>query len=193
MEIDSFEDLRKLTQVFTDLSDEQWSSFSKFCHRRVIKKGEYFLKHGDPCQLVAFISAGLVRTYYSDKEGRESIKRFSIEGDFIGPLTSLLLNIPSLINIQAIEDTVLYEFSYSHLTNLYGTDIKWESLGRQITERISIERELREYELLTLSAAERLTKIESKAPKWLPRVSKGFLASYLGISPISLSRLYRGK
>jgi len=185
------QDLRLLTQGFTDLSDAQWESFAKICKIRKLKKGDFFIKQEDPCGRVGFVSEGLLRTFYSDQNGKESTRSFGGKGKFVGPLTSLILKIPSLASTQAIEDSVMYEFSYKALTDLYKSDIKWESLGRQISEKISVERELREYELLTLTAGERLLKLEIEAPDWFSKVTKSLIASYLGISPISLSRLYR--
>ena len=125
-------------------------------------------------------------TYKSDKK---VTFWFGKEGDAIFPLQTLYNNQAGYENIELLEDSVLYELSVDKLHDLYLVDIHIANWGRKFAEKELLKTEERLIPLLFTTASERYRKLLRDNPELLLRLPLECLASYLGITPVSLSRI----
>lgn len=168
---------------------EEWPRLRESIGITTLRASDYFVKASDKADHIGFVLAGLLKKFYRTEDGKEFIKDFSVEKCLVTAYSSLLQNTPSRLNIQAIEPTVLLVIPYAKFISLYRLHPCWQELGRKIAENLFIEREQREWELLLFPAKDRYRIFEERYPNLLARVPQYEIASYLGISPISLSRL----
>ena len=135
-----------------------------------------------------FIESGLVRGYYFSEE-KEITNWFALEEEFATNFYAFITNKTSFENIQALEDCSLTKISYSALQNLYIKFPETERIGRIITENYYIKLEERILNIQFKTAKERYQKLAKTKPAILQRASLGQIASYLGITQETLSRI----
>lgn len=181
--------LQEYLNRIAPIPENEWQRVSSAIKTTEFKSGEYFVKAGDEASHIGFVMSGLLKKFYRTDDGKEFIKDFSLERQLVTAYSSLLLSTESRLNIQAIENTQLLVIPYATFTALYPFHPCWQELGRKIAETLFIEREQREWELLIFPAKERYQIFEERYSSLLTRVPQYEIASYLGISPISLSRL----
>lgn len=172
-----------------DLDETLLAELTSNCQTSVYKKGAFLLKEGENCHASFFIEKGLVKQYGIDRDGKEHITQFAPEGWFVADRDSLYFKTPSGSYIQAIEDTstfIIDEFFIQKLAKIHPdfTEFNNKLLHnhiRQLTKRI--------YQLLSASAEERYLSFTKTYPDVSLRVPQTMIASYLGITPESLSRV----
>ncbi|MDB5242537.1 MAG: hypothetical protein JWP57_3162 [Spirosoma sp.] len=172
-------------------SVEEKAALEKVLHTRLLKKGDYFLKEGDPCASIAFIEKGSVRSYYQ-LEDRHVCKEFIFENGLIGSFAGFFAQEPSSLYIEALEDTQLIELFYDDVLWLYDQYPAWQKLGRIIAQDQFIRAEKREASFLKDPPEVRFRSLIDEHPKIFKRVPLQYIASYLGITRETLSR-YRNK
>lgn len=161
----------------------------KTCVREVsFRKGHIILKADKVEKNLYFIKKGIARGY-SYVEGNEVTFWFGKEGDAIISMRSYVDNQRSYENIELLEDADLYEINGNCLQNLYKEDIHLANWGRKFSEKEIIKTEERLISLQFLTATERYHEILNKNPDLINRVQLGYIASYLGITQVSLSRI----
>lgn len=131
----------------------------------------------------------MLRFYYVDSEGKESNKAFVTENTFAGSPVSFLLDLPTVYGIQALEATTLLAADYADFNALLDLHPIFDRLGRFFAERLLIRKELRARSLLEQNATERYLNFVKNEPHLLQRVTQYHVASYLGVTEVSLSRL----
>ena len=156
---------------------------------RRFAKREHFIRVGDPADAISLVVAGVVKVYYVIEDGSEHIRAFQDEGKPAAPYSALLTGAPSDVAIQALEDSRLLTMPYSRFASFYERFPVWQQVGRRLAEAVLMERERREYELLTMSAADRYRAFCESSPSLLQRLPQYEIAAYLGVSPVSLSRI----
>lgn len=130
-----------------------------------------------------------MRHYYI-RDGEEKTTYFYFEHHFVSSYISAITATPSRLTIEALTDSRLLAFSYKHLQSLYEQSPKWEWFGRLVAEYLAIGLEERMAGLLILSPEERyLELLESNKQKIVERIPQHYIANYLGITPVSLSRI----
>lgn len=149
---------------------------------------QLLLQPGQVAQRLYFIEQGLARGY-ALHVGQEVSSWFMHEGDFVISIVSFLTQQPSTEYIELLEPSVLHSISYKHLHELYDAFPEFNYVGRILTERYYVQSEQRAYQLRTLTARERYARLMSDFPNLGQRVPQKYLASHLGISPETLSRL----
>jgi CRP-like cAMP-binding protein len=153
-----------------------------------IPKNTVLIKEGERCRNLFFIQKGLMRGYYYDA-GKEITHWFAKEEEFATSFYSFITNEPSPETIETLEDCELVQIAHSDLQNLY-TDFKeTERIGRIITETYYIDLEERFLNIQFKSAKERYQNLLSKNPSLIQRASLGQIATYLGITQETLSRV----
>ncbi|MBC7171950.1 MAG: Crp/Fnr family transcriptional regulator [Polyangiaceae bacterium] len=160
-------------------------------HVRRLARREHFLRVGEAATHVAFVVEGLLREHFVLADGAERTKAFVVEGGVTGSLADLLGDEPSRASIVAEERSRLLVGSYADLRALGKTFPAWERYGRRMLERLLVAKALREYELLGLDAEARYDAFSARHPGLEARVAAHHVASYLGITPVHLSRLRR--
>ncbi|MFC5701388.1 Crp/Fnr family transcriptional regulator [Cohnella faecalis] len=187
----SLQSYATLLRRFSDIPDSEWQWFAARLHARTLRKYDYFIRSGEQARFIAFCAEGLFRFYYDTENGNELNKSFCGKGDFVASFHSLLLDSPSRLHIQALEDSELWVISYADYIGLYDRHVCWERLGRRMAERLFIKKEQRERELLLCSAEERYRLFVNENPELHERIPLYHIASYLGITPVALSRIRR--
>ncbi len=176
---------------FVELTDEEWLLFSQGLRVQTLKKKSHFIKAGSVCKSVGLIVSGSVR-YYHIKDGEEITGYFSIENDWMSAYNSFLTQQPSLVNVQALEDTGLVTFSYSYLQQCYASPqlaYKTERFSRLIAEYLISCYEDRVTSFILQSPEERYLKLLQNSKGIMLRIPQHYIANYLGITPVSLSRI----
>ena len=157
--------------------------------RRTAEAATLLLRAGRPSTHVLFLYQGLMREYYSDSEGTETTRRFCAEGDFSGSLADMLTGGPAAVSIEAMDRCIIVEAEWNRFDALSECHPSIMKLQRRFAEILYIRKMRREFEMLTLSAVERLREFVRENPKLDARLPKHVVASYLGITPVHLSRI----
>ena len=182
-------DLREAVEHFCDLPDEVIRSFVALFSPQHLSAGEDFISQGEMGSKVAFLRKGLMRSYYLTPKGEEFNKHFFIAGSFFAPLTSLVLEKPSPLYIGALEDSQLEVADYKAVEALCQNKPILNLLMRKIVELAWIGKEQRETQLVMLSASQRYDAFLEEFPDLERRIPQYHIASYLGITPVQLSRI----
>jgi CRP-like cAMP-binding protein len=155
-----------------------------------LKKNGYFLKEGEICRRLAFLHKGMVRFFHL-RDRIEQTSDFCFDNTFITGYHSLITGLPSDTSIQALEECAMLEISYETLFKLYKKNPKYERIGRIIAENNFLTMRRHLLSLLNDSAEKRYRNLLDRAPHFVQRISLLYIASYLGISPETLSRVRR--
>ncbi|WP_019914962.1 Crp/Fnr family transcriptional regulator [Paenibacillus sp. HW567] len=170
--------------------DEQKNIINIFKPIRLNKK-ELFIKEGDIPTALAFNVSGLLRCYYIDTKSNDVTKYFYFEGSIIS-YSGLLLKKASKYYIEALEDCVLLYVDYRSFELLTQDSFFWLKIIKTMQQHALIYKEERESSFLLETASERYVNLLHRYPYIEQRINLGHIASYLGISQVSLSRI-RGK
>ena len=150
------------------------------------------LKPGQVAHHLYFVEKGLVRGY-ALHAGQEISSWFMSESDFVISIVSFFTRQPSTEYLELLEPSVVYSISHTLLEELYHAFPEFNYVGRVLTERYYVLSEQRAYQLRTLSARERYAQLMRDQPNLAQRVPLKYLASHLGITPETLSRLRANK
>ena len=154
-------------------------------------KNEYLLNEGKICRHLYFVQQGALRGYYT-LDGKEITHWFGFEKDFVTSFHSFITQEPAVENIQLLEGSVLWVISKETLSELFNRYHEIERLVRIAYEKYYIRLEERFVNAHFKTATERYENLLQQTPHLLERVPLGYIASYLGISQETLSRI-RGK
>lgn len=167
----------------------QWDEFARCFHLRSLPKGAQWITAGQTTTTVAFVAQGLLRMYYLREDGREFNKTFVYAPDFLGVLDALLTGESSRLSVQSLEPTTLLEVEHARACSFYERHPYWERFGRLFAERLYVKKARREAALLVESPAHRYRTFLDEHASLEQRVPDYHIASYLGITPETLSRL----
>lgn len=179
-----FDRLNKLAT----LNDEIKNNLTTLLKIEQFEKDELVLREASRVKKLYFVERGLLRGFYY-KDEKEVINWFCNEGHFATSMYSFVSQNPSYENIQAVEKTRLFSITYQNLQNLYNTYPALDRIGRILTEQYYVQLEERIISLQFQTAKDRYKSILQKEAYLLERVPLGFLASYLGITQETLSRI----
>lgn len=153
------------------------------------KAGQHFCEIGDYPVPVGFVLKGLFRVYVITESGKTYIKRFNAENELVGPYASMIRNEPSTLSIQAIEDSrVIVMDAKQTFPKMLESEV-WTLIRLRSAEAYFCERERKEFSQLTMKAEDRYLQFCRENPMLQDRLQQQDIAHYLGISPVSLSRL----
>lgn len=176
---------------FVTFNETEWEIFTQYLSFSTLSKKEHFAVEGKVCDYMAFITRGAVR-YYHIKDGQEITGYFSFENELMSAYKSFVKRTPSTNYIQALEETELVLISYNNLQQMLNHPLlalKMERFGRLIAEYYICCYEDRVTAFITQSPEERYTALEKTGRDIFQRVPQHFIANFLGITPVSLSRI----
>lgn len=182
------ESLLKTIDQFLSLSPEIQESLTSKTKLRYLKKKEILLEPNKQIHSLFYVNRGLLRGFFYQKR-KDITTWFSLEGEITTSITSLITGKPSLEGIEALEDCELGEISYNDLNDLYDTFPEFNRLGRMLMELYYIELEERAVHFQFKTAKERYTYFISKYSHAFHRIPLTHIASYLGITKETLSRI----
>jgi CRP-like cAMP-binding protein len=181
--------IRKNIEKQIVISDDEFKFFSDFLTEKKILKKEFLLKEGEVCNYTGFVTQGCLRTFTRNHEGNENVTRFAIEDYWVGDLYSYLTGDVSPYNIEATIDTKVLLIHKNDMEKVYEQVPKFERFFRIIVQRGYIALEKRFSIDLSSSALQKYENLLQKFNDIELRVSQKHIASYLGITPESLSRI----
>jgi len=182
------EDLKKTIRSYTDVSDSDMNYALQFYEKQSYKKGMYLLEPGQYIDHFYFVKLGCV-SYYTLEEGKPQVMEFFTEGYFFTDLYAYIENIPSACYLKAIEDTTVYAISKSDVQKAFDHSHQLERFGRLSMQRTFVINFQRINQLRTLSNQERYLQLLKKRPSLFQQVPQYLIASYLGITPVGLSKI----
>jgi len=181
--------LRAHIEKRVPLTDEEFSISAKYFVPKSLKKHQFLLNEGDVCKNLGFVNNGCLREYTIDSKGTEHIIQFAIEDWWVSDLHSFLSGLPATYNIDAIQDSEVLLLEKSAREELLDNCPKMERFFRLLLESNYVATHNRINDTLSTSAEERYLKFIKTYPKLFEQVPQNQIASYLGITPQSLSRI----
>jgi CRP-like cAMP-binding protein len=173
----------------TIISQSEFELLSPLLVEKTIEKGEVLLKVGDVCNHSFFVESGLLRSYSLDTNGKEHVIQFAPENWIISDRTSLLFNEPSEFYIEAVEKTTVVMFNEQFVTKASEISAKFRLFNQNALNNHIRHQQKRINRLLSATAEERYLNFIEMYPNIPLRVPQWMIASYLGITPESLSRV----
>ncbi|MBX2946799.1 MAG: Crp/Fnr family transcriptional regulator [Cyclobacteriaceae bacterium] len=184
--------MEKIKSVISNLVSVTENEFSKLlsdCPVMNFKRNEIVSYPGEIPQAVFFINKGIIRVTVTDNEGNEHTIHFALENQFIADYSSFILKQPALYALQALEDTEVVVMSRKAIEWGYNNMREGDRLGRLIAEFYFLYQDNRIKNLYARTPRERYDSIAEVFPNIHNRVPQHMIASYLGITPVHLSRL----
>ncbi len=192
-EDDLYLDLFSILQSVTDIPSQEMQRLRDVLYPMELKKNAVFLKAGEKSKLVGYIAKGLLRKYYIDANGKDFTKLFCLENDFVSSFAAFLERDESYFNIEALEDSVLLVIDFDGYSELLKSHSCWTTFFYEVLKRFYIIKERREGHLLLKDAESHYLQFLKDYPGLEKRVKQYHIASYLGILPVSLSRIRKKK
>lgn len=183
--------IRAQLERFGPLPDHAWRPFAAQLKKRCLGKGEFSALADTPVADVGFVASGLLRMYYVRDDGREFNKAFLTAGDLCGVFDALVLGHPSRLCIDALQPSVLFTINWQALAELYQRDLHWATVGRRFAELLCVKKMRREESFLLDSAEERYRCFQADYGAVEESIPDYHIASYIGITPVALSRIKR--
>lgn len=172
-----------------DIPDEQIEQILTISKLKYIDKGDCFIREGEIPRKFAFVVSGLFRYCYLDEKGNEFTKGFFLENSFISSYSALIQNRESYFTIEALEDSSIMVISYNEWLKLLENNICWNKFLISLLEKGYCIKETREREFLLFDAETRYKSFLNTFPGLERRIKQHLIASYLGITPVALSRI----
>ncbi|MCO5110222.1 MAG: Crp/Fnr family transcriptional regulator [Burkholderiaceae bacterium] len=158
--------------------------------RRLLPRGQPLLRAGQRWQHLWWVEHGALRLYYLDRDGAESNKNFFLDGAMLWPITPTLHQQPVMFHVEPMEDSVVWALhlpiGQAHPAAHWPA---WTALEHRALCALLDGKMQREQEFLQLSARQRYARLMDQHPQWAERIALKHLASYLGVTDVSLSRL----
>ena len=176
---------------YMNLTEEEKQLCKSFFTPKKLRRRQYLLQEGDVCKYVAFVEKGMLRSYTIDDKGSEHIMQFAFEGWWISDHFSFLTGEPAVYTIDALEDSELLLLSKQAEEQLLQKIPRFERYFRILLQNSLIAAQRRLIGSLSQTAEERYNDLITGCPTIPQRVPQHMMASFLGITPETLSRIRR--
>lgn len=170
---------------------DDWAALAGLFSSRDLSARATVLMAGQSWQQLYYIKRGLIRLFYTDADGNDYNKGFFREGHCLWPVVPRDRHQGVLFNIATIETTELLVCNMDELHRQLEEQDQWQGFALHYAEQLLESKFQREHDLLTLKVRERFIKLQADMPELIARIPDYHLASYLGVTNVSLSRLKR--
>lgn len=181
-------DFIELIKIYVGLNDAEAAALREFAELRSYAKNELIFTEGNISNEIYFVTKGCVRLFYN-VDGSDKTAFFYTQEKFICAGESYTFNLPAIENYQALEDTELIVLSKVAIEELLAISSKFEVIARIATENELITCQKMIASFITKSAEERYVDLLNNQGELFQRVPQQYIASFLGVSPETLSRI----
>lgn len=171
------------------LSKQELDTIAKAHERVTFVKGDYLLQKGQVANAYFCVEEGLVRSYVYDYEGQDITTGFTSVGEIAIDVVSLFQHVPALENMQALTDISAWKIEYPIFQQLFLRIPAFSEWGRSWMAQSLFQFKLRSVSMITDSATQRYLTLQQRHPQLLLQAPLKHIASYLGITDTSLSRI----
>ena len=171
------------------IPDVEWEKFESFLKVQELKSKEYLEMQGETPRQISIIIEGIFRAFYLTESGDEKTIVFRGPGKLLSTYSSFIDEKSSKFSIQALEDGIVLYVSIEDFRKLIHGNNFWQKIAGEYYTRLFIEKEKREQSLLSEDARTRYSNFLKDYPGLIDRINHYHIASYLGISNVTLSRI----
>jgi CRP-like cAMP-binding protein len=175
----------------THLRAEEIERLRANSYERRLAMGEHFVRAGETCDTFAWVASGLFRFYYCGDDGHEYTSYFADAGDYVPSYAMVATRAESRFHVEALENSTLLAFPFSILDDLQQQSVVVGAIVRHFLVQALVGKELREASLILDDGEARYREFLASYPTLENRVLLRHVASYLALSPVSLSRIRR--
>lgn len=184
-----YEQLLKTVQQKVTLTSDEAELLKQFFTLKKVRKRQYMLNEGEVCKYNLFVAKGLLRAFGVEENGFEQVVQFAVEGWWISDLNSFFSGDVAVYNIEALEDCELLLLTRQSMDEMLEKLPKMERYFRLLMQNHIVALRQRIIASQRHSAEERYIKLIEGFPTILARVPQQYIASYLGMTPETLSRV----
>jgi len=184
-----YEQLLKTVQQKVTLTSDEAELLKQFFTLKKVRKRQYMLNEGEVCKYNLFVAKGLLRSFGVEENGYEQVVQFAVEGWWISDLNSFFSGDVAVYNIEALEDCELLLLTRQSMDKMLEKLPKMERYFRLLMQNHIVALRQRIIASQRHSAEERYIKLIEGFPTILARVPQQYIASYLGMTPETLSRV----
>ncbi|NQU35899.1 MAG: Crp/Fnr family transcriptional regulator [Bacteroidetes bacterium] len=180
--------LRAYINHIVPITEFDWSLFDQRLYYKEYNKNDLLSETGEVENYIYFIVEGVARICHY-KKGVEYTLRFNFPISIFNSYSSFVSRTPSLICVEALTELKLFRMSYMDMQTLYNESPTAERVGRRMVELLYVQREMKELQMHTRTAEDYYNELVKTSPDLIEKIPQKHLASYLGITPESLSRI----
>lgn len=184
----SLKDLQEKIRSFTSVSDSDMEFALQFYKKKVLTKVTFILKPEQYIDTFYFIEKGCV-SYYTVEDGIKQVMEFFTEGYFFTDLYAYIQQLPSVAYLEALEDTSVYTICKKDVQKIFDYSHQLERFGRLSMQKAFINNFQRIHQIKNMSNQDRYLQLLDRRPSLLQRVPQYLIASYLGLTPVGLSKI----
>jgi CRP-like cAMP-binding protein len=184
-----FTQLHKTLVAKISVTDAEFTIVKAFFKPKKLRKRQYLLQEGDVCNRLAFVEKGSLYSYSVDNKGIQHVIQFAFDGWWIADLYSYLTGEKSLYNIQALEDCELLVLDQDDEKELVRQFPRYEVYTKTLYQNAYVALQRRLQATLGLTAEEKYSRLMDNYASLAEKVPQHLIASYLGITPETLSRI----
>jgi len=177
------------TKAGSKLSEEEMDFATNIFEQRIIRKKQFLLHEGTVCKYLCFIAKGALRQYYIDSKGTEHIINFGTEGSWLTDKESFSMLTVSRYNIDAVEDTEVLLITQENFALLRDYSVNFIKMLVKMEEQNCITLQNRLNASISYTAEEKFKYLAAYFPGYLQRFPQTMLASFIGVTPETLSRI----
>lgn len=181
--------MRDYLRAFQILTEEEIEAFIQICKKRQLNKSDFLIKEAEVCREVAFVTSGILRSFYVSDKGEETTYCIMFPNNLITAYSSFITGLPTPENIQAITPVELLVIPKDKIDKLVEASPNWVKFLKLMAEQQYIELEKRVFQLQKNNAIQRYSDLLSNYPHYIQQIPLQYLASYIGVTQRHLSRI----